>query len=63
MKLFITLTTFIRLDHFINIYLDIKELTPAQDGQLIPGKGDHVEWLFLLIYILSIFAPQKIILG
>jgi hypothetical protein len=41
-----TLTTFGRSECNNNIYLDIKELTLAIDGQLIPAESGQDRWLF-----------------
>ena len=40
------LTTFGQSDCINNIYLDIKDLTPATDGQLIPAESGQGRWLF-----------------
>jgi hypothetical protein len=43
------LTTIGRSDYLNNIYLDIKELTPAMDGQFTPAKDGQGHWLSRLI--------------
>jgi hypothetical protein len=40
------LTTFGQSDCINNIYLEIKDLTPAIDGQLILAESDQCRWLF-----------------
>jgi hypothetical protein len=40
------LTTFGRSDYNNNIYLNIRDLTPAMYGHYIPAKGGQGHWLF-----------------
>jgi len=40
----VVLTTFGRSYYYNNISLDIKDLTPARDGQFIPAKGGQGRW-------------------
>ncbi|TFG92560.1 MAG: hypothetical protein E4G71_01870 [Candidatus Atribacteria bacterium] len=40
------LTTFGQSDYNNNIYLSIRDLTPAMYGHCIPAKSGHGYWLF-----------------
>jgi len=39
------MTTFGRSQGINNISLDIKDLTPAENGQFIPAESGHGHWL------------------
>jgi hypothetical protein len=44
-------TTFSQSDCINNIYLEIKDLTPAMDGQYFPADRGQGHWPFQLISI------------